>query len=132
LKGIDSGNNWPFVTLSSFQRRAAVARSLSGAVFTGFCHYVEDHQRSEWESFNGLDTSKYLTESYNYFESVDVPYDRQIGINSPNWTIGNDSFPIFQLSENGTAIPDTAPGPFLVRNGSISSENRILPQKLQI
>jgi hypothetical protein len=121
LKGIDSGNNWPFVTLSSFQRRAAVARSLSGAVFTGFCHYVEDHQRSEWESFNGLDKSNYLTESYNYFESVDIPYYRQNGINAPNWTIGNESYPIFKFSESGAAVPDPDAGPFLVRFCSISA-----------
>jgi hypothetical protein len=112
--GLDHTEKWPFVSLSSFQRRTGVARILSGAVSVAICHHVEEYQRSSFKRFMGLDEIHYLTESYKYFQNAEIPYYRQNGILPSNWTIGNESFPIFAIEENGTIILENGPGPYLV------------------
>lgn len=49
--GVDHTRTWPFVTLSSFQQRAATARSESGALYIHINHFVTDDDRKEWEEF---------------------------------------------------------------------------------
>jgi hypothetical protein len=48
---IDQKEEWPFVTLSKFQRRAATARSQSGAVYLHTNPLVTDTTRTEWEKY---------------------------------------------------------------------------------
>jgi hypothetical protein len=47
----DTGVQWPFVTLSSFQQRASTAKRLSGGLQLGVFPIVEDEDRADWESF---------------------------------------------------------------------------------
>jgi hypothetical protein len=114
--GIDRNEKWPFVTMTSFQRRAAVALSMSGAVYVAFCHHVEESQRTAWESYTGLDASNYLGDSYKYFESVDAQYFKQLSIvMPPNSTADFQNFPIYEVFDNKDPAPDSGLGPYLVR-----------------
>jgi hypothetical protein len=85
---------------------------MSGAAYVAFCHYVDEAQRTAWESYTGLDEANYLPESYEYFDSVGIPYFKQTSINPPNST--STTLPIFKYTENITAVSDTGPGPYLV------------------
>jgi len=49
--GVDHARHWPFVTLSSFQQRASIARSQSGALHIELCPLVEGKKRTDWEMF---------------------------------------------------------------------------------
>jgi hypothetical protein len=113
--GIDNNDKWPFVTLKSFQRHASVARSMSKAVFVGFCHYVEEEDRSAWESYTGVDTSNHLIDSYNYFDSMGIPSVKVNDLISVDWMVPGKVLPIYDLLMNGTIIQDPGPGPYLVR-----------------
>jgi hypothetical protein len=88
---------------------------MSGAIYVSICHYVDDYQRTAWESYMGLDESNYLVDSYEYFESVGAKYSKQSSIHSSNSTIGSKTFEVNKFSENGTTIPEPDPGPYLVR-----------------
>jgi hypothetical protein len=89
--------------LNSFQRRASVTKILSGATFLGINHYVEESQRVAWENYTALDASKYLSESYEYFSELGIPYAEQ-----------NQRVPIFSIAVDGTTSDDPGPGPYLV------------------
>jgi hypothetical protein len=47
----DTGVQWPFVTLTSFQQRASTAKRLSGGLQLGVFPIVDDEDRPDWESF---------------------------------------------------------------------------------
>jgi hypothetical protein len=47
----DTGAQWPFVTLTSFQQRASTAKRLSGGLQLGVFPIVEEKDRPDWESF---------------------------------------------------------------------------------
>jgi len=49
--GVDHGQAWPFVTLSSFQQRGSTARTESGFLDIKLSPSVEESQRSKWEQF---------------------------------------------------------------------------------
>lgn len=49
--GIDHGKSWPFVTLSSFQERAATIMDSSGVLFVGFTPIVPHQHREAWENY---------------------------------------------------------------------------------
>jgi hypothetical protein len=49
--GVDHTRTWPFVTLSSFQQRAATAREESGALYVHINPMVSESDRQEWEEF---------------------------------------------------------------------------------
>jgi hypothetical protein len=68
---MDQKAQLPFVTLNSFQRRASVTLSLSGALYLSINHYVEENDRNAWETYATLDEANYLSESYEYFEDLD-------------------------------------------------------------
>lgn len=53
--GIDHVKTWPFVTLSSFQERAATILDSSGVLFVGFAPIVENKDRLEWENYTNHD-----------------------------------------------------------------------------
>jgi len=48
---IDHNREWPFISLSNFQQRAATARSQSRALYLTVCPYIEESKREEWEEF---------------------------------------------------------------------------------
>jgi Na+-transporting methylmalonyl-CoA/oxaloacetate decarboxylase gamma subunit len=49
--GVDHTRNWPFVSLSSFQQRAATARAESGALYVHISPMVSESDREEWDEF---------------------------------------------------------------------------------
>jgi hypothetical protein len=87
LHTIHNNVTWPFVTLDSFPERAAVAKSLSGAIFIGMLPVVVDENRDAWE--------KYAQD--HFFEYCDdiIAYQNQIGI-SP---FGDKVNPFLQTRE---------------------------------
>jgi hypothetical protein len=101
--GMEEKAQWPFVTLNSFQRRASVTKSLSGSVFLGSNHYVEESQRSAWETYTAADASNYLSDSYDYFSELGIPYSEQLRQNS-----------IYMFTSETSMIDDPGPGPYLV------------------
>jgi hypothetical protein len=84
-------------------------------MYVAFCHDVDESQRTEWEAYTGLDKASFLADSYEYFDSVGVPYVKQTGVNSPNTTLKNNTLTIFQYTEEGAVVEDPGPGPYLVR-----------------
>lgn len=71
--GIDHGKSWPFVTLSSFQERAATIMDSSGVLYVGFNPIVYQADRTKWENY-----------TYNNPEAQWYPaareYQKMIGI----------------------------------------------------
>jgi hypothetical protein len=47
-EAIDKGSPWPFVTLSSFERRAATAKRLSNSLNIVIQPIVTDESKEEW------------------------------------------------------------------------------------
>jgi hypothetical protein len=80
-----------------------VTKILSGATYLSTNHYLEESQRSAWETYTALDTSNYLSESYDYFSQLGIFYEEQ-----------NRRVPIFLLGANSTTRDDPGPGPYLV------------------
>jgi membrane protein required for beta-lactamase induction len=58
--GVDHIRTWPFVTLSSFQQRAATAREESGALYVQINPMVSESDRQEWEKFVVGEDSKWM------------------------------------------------------------------------
>ena len=117
---LEQNDTWPFVTLSSFQRRAAVTRSLSGAVYLSINHYVTDEDLAGWEKYTAEDPGHYIAESIAYMNDIGIEmYEMPESLNSsaatdvlmPNRT----TFQIFMSNGSGSPIPDPGPGPYLVR-----------------
>ena len=52
--------SWPFVTISSFQQRAATVRKLSSSLYIGFYPVVEGYQRTEWESYSAKEKNVWM------------------------------------------------------------------------
>jgi hypothetical protein len=48
---LDHNKTWPFVTLSSFQRRAATVTRMSNSIYLGIHPIIEDANRVEWEEY---------------------------------------------------------------------------------
>jgi hypothetical protein len=109
--GTDQQAKWPFVTLNSFQRRASVTQSLSGAIYLSTNHYVKESQRSAWENYTEFDTSNYLVESYEYFSELGILYFEQNRRN-PIYMYSEEAF----ISDNPAEwiSDDPGPGPYLV------------------
>lgn len=70
---IDHVRTWPFVTLSSFQRRAASTKEQSGALYIGINPIVKREERLEWENYtiNDPDAQWY---------PMSVEYQEKLGI----------------------------------------------------
>jgi len=65
---MNGDKSWPFVTMSSFQKRANNVLEQSGAVFVGPSPIVSRDERAEWENYtmNSPDAVNYYAESFNY------------------------------------------------------------------
>jgi len=71
-EGETSRQHWPFITMSSFQERAATIRKLSGALYVGFAPVVTRENRAAWEEYsNG--------EAGNWYHQA-LEYQRQLGL----------------------------------------------------
>lgn len=66
-EGLSSERRWPFVSLSSFARRATVAKDLSGVLYIGMNPVVQHADRDEWERYSNLEEN-----SGWYRESVEA------------------------------------------------------------
>jgi hypothetical protein len=69
--GVDLDREWPFVTLSFFQARAATARSLSGALFVSINPLVKETERAEWEKFV-VEEAGWISAGYEYQEDLEL------------------------------------------------------------
>jgi hypothetical protein len=63
---------WPFVMLDSFPERAAVAKSLSGAIFIGLYPIVFDENRDAWENYIKDHFFEYCEESIVYQNNAGI------------------------------------------------------------
>jgi hypothetical protein len=92
---------WPFVTLDSFPERAAVAKSLSGAIFIGMYPVVFDENRDAWEVYA----------QDHFFEVCEEMfiYQSQVGISpfGEKETHSSKLGKISQLLITATKIPDS-------------------------
>jgi hypothetical protein len=71
--GVDHSRSWPFVSLSSFQRRSLTARSNSGILQVSINTFVTDEKRDEWERYVVEEVDSYwIQESYIYQEETGV------------------------------------------------------------
>lgn len=65
--GIALGESWPFVTLSSFQERAATVKRLSGALYIGMNPVVKDADRLAWENYSVYsEDHSWIEEAHQY------------------------------------------------------------------
>lgn len=71
--GQDTAKTWPFVTLSSFQQRAATVKTLSGALFIGMNPIVDLSLRQKWQFYTNNDF-----DGNWYQEGLD--YQRDLGL----------------------------------------------------
>ena len=55
-----SSRNWPFITVSSFQQRAATVRTLSNSLYIGLYPVVEEIHRDEWESYSAINKNLWM------------------------------------------------------------------------
>lgn len=51
---------WPYVTISSFQERAGNAQALAGAIYVSICPIVTSEQLSEWERYVHSDANYWM------------------------------------------------------------------------
>jgi hypothetical protein len=55
-----SSQQWPYVTLSSFQQRVATTRKQSGALWVHLNPIVRTDQREDWENFASGESSVWM------------------------------------------------------------------------
>ncbi len=71
-EGLAKGNEWPFVTLSSFQERAATIKRLSGALYIGMNPVVLQKERAQWEWYSTQSPdAKWYQEAREYQKLLD-------------------------------------------------------------
>lgn len=87
-QGISSEKGWPFVALSSFERRAKAAKDLSGALYIGLNPLVQHDDREEWELYSTEgDDSQWYQESVAALEELgimDLDNRPQVTTDDPN------------------------------------------------
>ena len=71
--GLEDSSGWPFVSLTSFERRAATMKELSEALYVGINPIVTDEERERWEYY-----STKSRDAEWYEESV--KYQQELGI----------------------------------------------------
>jgi hypothetical protein len=70
--GVDHSRDWPFVSLSSYQQRAFVAKLNSGALQVSIVPFVPEDNRSAWEEYIVSDEAEvdWIERSIVYQEEV--------------------------------------------------------------
>jgi hypothetical protein len=59
---VDHFRRWPFVTLSSFQKRSEEVKKQSGAIFVSVVPRVTLEDRDEWEAYSEEDEDNWIPE----------------------------------------------------------------------
>ena len=89
----DTAKTWPFVTLSSFQQRAAAIKTLSGALFIGMNPIVELSLRQKWQFYTNNDLDG------NWYQDG-LNYQRDLGLDSL------DTRPLVESEDPGMEMYD--------------------------
>lgn len=78
--------NWPFVTASSFQLRAATIKKLSGAVLIEYAPLVTRDQRDAWENYStSSEDAKWYQEGRDYQKKLGIDdYDTRPPVEADN------------------------------------------------
>jgi len=61
--GLAMENEWPFVTMTSFQERAATIMKLSGALYIGITPLVTRENRAKWENYSNGEAAAWYEEA---------------------------------------------------------------------
>ena len=89
----DSESPWPFITLSSFQERAATTKDLSGILYLGMNPVVSREQRLAWENYtNNHPDSNWYEEGREYQKTIgtdDLDNRPQIKMDDPKLDLSN-------------------------------------------
>jgi hypothetical protein len=111
--GVDHSRNWPFVALSSFQRRSFTARSNSGILQVSINSLVSDNDREEWENYVVEEDSEWIQNALEYQGFVGI--DEYIVDYGPDFNVGVTSQPVSAYGFANTereAVPANS-GPYL-------------------
>jgi hypothetical protein len=108
-QGVDLSRRWPFVTLSSFQRRSLTARSLSNVLFVSIAPLVTDADKAAWEDFAVGEDATWIQEGYDYQEDVGLDVFEGAGTS----VTSTDPGPIFFMNERGEPVVASGAGPYL-------------------
>jgi len=112
--------SWPLVTPNDFQLRGAVARELSGALFTRLAPVVTPKTREAWEKYS-TENVWWLAEAQAYNEAHGLGFTRRLqeeaaaidGVADPNVDFsGGIADKIFQFDETFTPVAVSGDGPF--------------------
>ena len=69
----DSDSSWPFITLSSFQERAATTKDLSGILYLGANPVVSRENRLAWENYtNNHPDANWYEEGREYQKTIGI------------------------------------------------------------
>ena len=72
---VDSQSSWPFMTLTSFQERAATTKDLSGILYLGLNPVVSRANRLAWENYtNNHPDSYWYEEGREYQRIIGIDY----------------------------------------------------------
>jgi hypothetical protein len=111
------GDGWPFVTLSSFQRRAAIVKGHSGVLFIGINPIVQRSDRAKWENYtlHHPDAVHYYNESIEYEEKLrllELDYGLPLETDDPDLDIGSGGIAnrIYDLPRFQGAKAEISPG----------------------
>lgn len=116
--GIDNGNEWPFLTLTSFQQRASTALKQSGALYVHVNPIVNTDKREQWESWVSQEAPKWIEEGLQYQQQVGTfdflgrnltKEDNRL-VHPPRQ---EDSWPMWYHDTEGETHVDIFKGPYL-------------------
>lgn len=69
---VDTSKDWPFLTLTNFQERAANARILSGALYISICPRVEFDQFDKWENYVNSSANSWIDQGHAYQQQLGI------------------------------------------------------------
>jgi hypothetical protein len=111
--GLDrDGEDWPFLTISNFQQRAATARAQSKALSIQINPRVTLEQREEWEQFvQSKNSYRWIDEATDYQKAIRL-FDFNPGLYGDRLA-RDGAWPIWYYGENQHKLTDTTPGPYM-------------------
>ena len=113
--------SWPFITLSDFELRAAVARELSGSLFIRLVPLVVQEKREAWEKYS-VENLHWMEEAIEYNKKHGLGFNRRLQDDATSALNDTDNGEvdfssgianhIWYLDEAYTAVASEGPGPF--------------------
>lgn len=71
--GVNHSDDWPFVTLSSFQERASTVKVSSGVLYVGFNPIVPKEHLLVWENYTNYNpTAQWYGEAREYQKEIGI------------------------------------------------------------